>query len=223
MTLFTQVASRIAYLYKRYILRDPFLYNVEKWFKDRGDETLRLDYPLGKTSIVFDVGGYLGDFTDAIYKKYGCQIYLFEPVPSFYDECVKRFSNNPSITCLNYGLSSSSGGLDIILDNDSSSFMINENRGVCHRAQVRSVSEAVADLGIQRIDLMKINIEGGEFDLLPAAIDSGLIERIKFIQVQFHQFIPGALENRMRIRRLLEKSHREMWSYEFVWESWELL
>jgi len=223
MTPFTQVASRMGYLYKRYVLRDPFLLNVNKWFKDCGDETLRLDYPLDKTSIVFDVGGYRGDFADAIYKKHGCQIFLFEPVPLFYDECRKRFSKNPSITCFNYGLSSSSGELDIVLDNDGSSFRIDGNRGACLHARVRSLSEVVADLGIQRIDLMKINIEGGEFDLLPAAIESGLIERIKFIQVQFHNFIPGAPENRLRIRRALEKSHREMWNYEFVWESWELL
>jgi hypothetical protein len=70
---------------------------------------------------------------------------------------------------------------------------------------------------------MKINIEGGEFDLLPAAIDSGLIERIKFIQVQFHQFIPNAIENRLQIHKALEKSHRQMWCYDFVWESWALL
>ncbi len=209
------------YYYKLYVLRDPFLRNVKKWFADHGDETLRLDYPLDQTSIVFDVGGYRGNFADAIYRKFGCHIYVFEPVQVFYNECVSRFGNNESITCLNYGLSSASGWFNMSLNNDKSSFKKNE-KGTVQQAQIRSIAEVVAELGIEQIDLVKINIEGGEFDLLPAMIDSGLITRIKFLQVQFHNFVAGAVESRLSIRNSLKKSHREMWNYEFVWESWEL-
>ena len=50
------------------------------WVRDNGDHTLRLDYDLNEDSIVFDVGGYRGDFTSAIFNKYNCNVYVFEPV-----------------------------------------------------------------------------------------------------------------------------------------------
>lgn len=54
MSLFGRVKTFI----KRDVLRDKFLLEVKRWFCDRGDETLRLTYPLDKNSIVWDVGGF---------------------------------------------------------------------------------------------------------------------------------------------------------------------
>lgn len=223
MSYFKRVAQKLCYLFKLYCLRDSFLVNVKRWFLDRGDETLRLDYSLNKSSVVFDVGGYLGDYAEAVSAKYGCHVYLFEPVPVFYERCVTRFKGNQSVKCLNYGLSSRSGWFEINLNNDESSFKRNEEGCTTQRAEIRSVSEAVSELGVQTIDLIKINIEGGEFDLLPAMIESGMIRQVKYIQIQFHNFVEGAAGNRHQIRKSLEKTHREMWNYEFVWESWERL
>lgn len=221
--LFLKLGSRVNYFYKLFIVRDPFLCSVRRWFADHGDETLRLDYRLDKSSIVFDVGGYLGDYAAAIYQKYGCSIYLFEPVQKYYGECIKRFRDKSSVVCLNYGLSSRSGWFEMNLNKNESSFTKMEAKGLTQQAEVRSIAEVVNELGIVKIDLIKINIEGGEFDLLPAIIDSDLIKRIKYIQVQFHNFDASASDARSRIRSSLEKTHREMWNYEFVWESWELL
>lgn len=218
-----KLANKASYLYKFYLLRDPFLTSVKKWFSDQGDQTLRLNYQLNKSSFVFDVGGYLGDYADEVYRKFGCRIYLFEPVSSFFQECVKRFGDKPSVVCLNYGLSSISGWFTIYLNKNESSFKNIVTGGMTQQAKLRSISEVVAEMGIEKIDLMKINIEGGEFDLLPAIIDSGLIIKIKYLQVQFHKFDSNAVDARLHIRRSLERTHREMWNYEFVWESWELL
>lgn len=223
MNLTQRITHKITYLFKLYILRDSFLLSAKKWFIDFGYNTFQLDYSLDSSSIVLDVGGYIGDYSEAVYAKFGCHIYLFEPVPSFYKECVERFSNNPSITCLNYGLSSNSGWFEIGLDNNASSLKKIETGEKTQLVQVRSVTEVFAELGLQKIDLIKINIEGGEFDLLPTIIDSGLVKQIKYLQIQFHNFIEGAVENRQSIRKLLGKTHSEMWNYEFVWESWELL
>lgn len=223
MEYLLRATRKLNYLLKLYCLRDPFLLTMKRWFSDEGDTTLRLGYPLDESSVVFDVGGYLGDFAEAVHARFGCRIYLFEPVPAFYEKCIDRFKGNPSITCLNYGLSSSSGWFEINLNNDESSFERDEAAGVTQRAEVRSFSTVVSELGVETINLIKINIEGGEFDLLPAMIESGQIMQIRYLQVQFHNFVDGATGRRDRIRKLLEKTHREMWNYEFVWESWERL
>ncbi|MBA7576805.1 hypothetical protein ES708_18647 [subsurface metagenome] len=50
---------------------------VVQWFEIKGDETLRLDYNLDKNSIVFDIGGYKGQWSSEIFSKLLlCDAYL---------------------------------------------------------------------------------------------------------------------------------------------------
>jgi FkbM family methyltransferase len=200
---------------------DPFLIQAEHWFRDQGDETLRLDYPLTSESIVFDLGGYHGDFAEAIYNKFGCKVYIFEPVEEFYKQCVARFEGNPKINCFNYGLSSKNEWLDIALAENASSFISQNIDGEMQRVELRSVTDCIEELSINNIDLMKINIEGGEFEVLPSLLESGDIKKINFIQIQFHNFVESAERKRNSIRNELRSTHKEMWNYEFVWECWE--
>ena len=99
--LLKQTANKFSKLYKIYILKDEFTIQVKKWFKDKGDQTLRLDYPeLTPDSIVFDLGGYLGDFSAAIIERYNCKIYIFEPHPEYFSKCIKRFSSYKNVKVL---------------------------------------------------------------------------------------------------------------------------
>lgn len=223
MNLLSKILRKFAFLYRLHIRREPFLLEAARWFRDEGDKTLRLDYPLTSESVVFDVGGYHGDFAAAVNERYGCKVYIFEPVPKFYEMCVARFQGNRDIVCLNYGLSSTNDWLDIGLAENASSFASPHAKGgMMQRARVRSVVECIRDLGIDHIGLMKINIEGGEFDVLPAIIESGDIKKVQYLQVQFHNFVDHAVKRRAVIRTQLEITHTEMWDYEFVWESWKL-
>lgn len=223
MNFLLKIRNKLASLYRRYILREPFLLEVARWFKDKGDETLRLNYPLTHESVVFDLGGYHGDFAAAVHQQYGCRVYIFEPVSEFYLKCVDRFQGNQNIICLNYGLSSGDSWLDIGLAENASSFASPHAKGAKQQVQIRSVVECIRELGIERIDLMKINIEGGEFDVVPAIIESGDIIKVQYLQVQFHNFIDDAAKRREAIRVQLVNTHKEMWNYEFVWESWKLV
>lgn len=222
MTLFKKIKIKLDVLYRRHIKREPFLLEMDRWFRDKGDETFRLEYPLTAKSVVFDLGGYHGDFAAAIHQKYGSKVYVFEPVPEFYKKCVTRFQGNPQIICLNYGLSSSDGLLDIGMAENASSFASPHAKGSVQRVRVRSIVECIRELGIEKIDLIKINIEGGEFDVIPAIIESGDINKVSYLQIQFHNFVDQAVLRREQIREGLAKTHMEMWNYEFVWESWSL-
>lgn len=222
MNIFKKIKSTLSNRYRLYVKRDPFLIEVARWFRNKGDETLRLDYDLSKESVVFDVGGYQGDFANKINKRFGSKVYVFEPVNSFYKVCVERFKNNPQITCLNYGLSSSNGFLQIGLSDDASSFNSPHANSTFEQVEIRSVIEVIRDLKVEKIDLFKINIEGGEFDVIPELIKSQDIKKIKHLQVQFHNFVNSAIEKRDQIRLDLNKTHNEMWNFEFVWESWKL-
>lgn len=221
MNLPSRIRNKLLLLYRRHVLRDHFQLEIARWFRDKGDETLRLDYPLTPDSIVFDLGGYHGDFAAAVNTRYGCKVYVFEPVPEFHQKCVERFQGNSKIICFNYGLSSAEGWLDIGLADNASSFDSPHAQGAMKQVLVRSIIDCICELGLGRIDLMKINIEGGEFDVLPAIVQSGDIEKVQYLQVQFHGFADHATERREAIRAKLANTHVAMWNYDFVWESWK--
>lgn len=220
--LLNRIKSRAAYWYRLHVKRDPFLRTVQQWFRDKGDETLRLEYPLDSNSLVVDVGGYQGDFADAISKRFDCHIVIFEPVPEFYVHCVNRFAGNSKIKVINCGLGAFDGDLPLEVADDASSFNRSLPTARVVMGKMRKADSALGELGINRIDLMKINIEGGEYDLLEALIASDWIRRIQYLQVQFHNFVPEAEARREAIRAALSRTHKEMWNYDFVWESWSL-
>lgn len=194
---------------------------VISWFADKGDETLRLDYELNENSIIFDIGGYKGEFARDIFCKYQSTIYVFEPLKEFYDICVKRFINNKKVHSYNFGLADKSFDTEInISDNASSIFNV---EGVKTKIRLESIVNFVQTNQIDTVDLMKINIEGGEYDLLNSLIEHKLIHKFKNIQVQFHDFVITNPRERMeKIQNELSKTHELTYQYDFVWENWKL-
>lgn len=212
------IFSRVGKVVGMYLLRDRFLLAHKKWVSDRGDSTLRLNYNLTSESVVFDLGGYKGDFSEKIYAQYQCNIYIFEPVTSFYEGVCERFRGNNKIKVFNFGLSDEDSSIEINLNNDGSSVFI--SRGEVEIIEVKNITSFIEQNDIHKVDLIKINIEGGEYQVLPALIDSGFINNIGDVQVQFHDFIEEAVVKRSEIRERLKDTHYLTYDYWFVWENW---
>ena len=220
MSYLTKVKRKAINLYRREILRDQPLLEAKRWFRDRGDTTLRLKYELTPDSVVIDVGGYVGDFAHQINSLYGSTVHMFEPVPAFYARCVQRFTSNPKIHLHCYGLGSDAGTFPISDDADASSLFASIKSSIFN-VEVRPIVDSFEALGITSVDLLKLNIEGGEYQVLPALIEAGWLPRIRWIQVQFHTCGDDYVGARNAILRALEKTHRQTWCYKFVWENWE--
>jgi FkbM family methyltransferase len=187
------------------------------WYRDSA-ERLRYEYPLTRDSVVMDVGLYTGIFATEISKRYGCHVHAYEPVKRFFFQANSALAVFPNVRCYNYGLAASTREERISIDGDSSSILL--GRGVkAETVQVKSVTTAMDELGVKEVDLLKLNIEGAEFELLDFLIDSGYIDRVKHLQVQFHTFVPDAEARRSRIRERLATTHKCDWEYFFVWES----
>jgi FkbM family methyltransferase len=217
--------NKILFFYKLYIVKDDTILALAKWFKDEGDKNHRLKYPLTNESIVFDLGGYKGDFAANIYDKYKCYIYVFEPIKKYYLDCVNRFGRYKKIKCFNYGLSNENVSVFISVDNEKSSLIKNNISAHAPRQKkvlIKSFSKVLSMLKVKHIDLLKINVEGSEFLILPEIISKKLINKIKHLQVQFHTFYPNSKKLRDEIRLGLSETHEEEWNYPFVWESWKI-
>ncbi len=191
---------------------------MRRWQADQGDEKLRLNYDLDRDSVVFDLGGYEGNWAYEIHRRYGCRVLVFEPVSEYANLITRRFSGNPCIEIFPYGLAGATRQEKIGLCSDSSSVF----RAAEQTQEIKLLDAAAwfSEHRIERVALMKINIEGGEYELLERLIQTGMVRRIDNIQVQFHEI---ALDSPVRMEAIqieLQKTHTPTYQYRFVWENW---
>lgn len=190
------------------------------WLADRGDRVLRLDYPLNTESVVFDVGGYEGQWASDIFAMHQCVVHVFEPVSKFGDRIIWRFKKNEKIVFHSLALGGEDKDSKININENASS--VYGSNGDIELIKVRKLSTMLDSLNLTRIDLLKINIEGLEYDLLDNILNEGLVEKIDNILVQFHDFVPDAEERMTRIQERLSLTHVPAYQYPYIWESWTI-
>ncbi len=188
------------------------------WAEDGGNKILRFDYDLKPSSLVMDLGGYEGQWASDIHSRFQCGVLVFEPIQRFSDEIKNRFIKNKKISVYQYGLGPLDARMNICVDGNASSLF--KTGGNVEKISIVSFRRFIEENSIKNIDLLKINIEGGEYDLLDYLIDQGLIAQIDNIQVQFHRFVPDAEIRRKTIQLRLVKSHHLTYEYPFIWENW---
>lgn len=193
---------------------------VQRWFNDGGDDRFRYNYNLSENSIIFDVGGYQGKWASKINELYNCKVYIFEPIKDYYDRLVIKFKNNENIKIFNFGLSNNDGDSIINLLEDGSSVYV--NGGKKENIKLRNIISFVNEMGIDTIDLLKLNVEGEEYNIMESIIKENYLSKIHNYQIQFHNFISDCESRRKKIRNKLSETHNEIYCYEFVWESWKL-
>lgn len=191
---------------------------LRKWYAEDVDEELRYEYDLNSNSLVLDIGGYKGQFASDIYARYGCRVLVFEPVVSFAEKIKKRFKLNPNIEVFTFALGSNVRQEIISLIAEGSSLYRDSPDKTT--IQFVNVEKFFTEHNIQSVDLMKINIEGGEYELLPKLFEAGLINRIKNIQIQFHELESSSEVRMNEICNELLKTHRPTYQYKFIWENW---
>ena len=187
-----------------------------------GDNKASLNYPIKQDSVVFDIGAYKGSLSKKVFKKFQCQLYLFEPLKEEYEYLKKYFQNkSEDVKVFNFGL----------LDNDdeiyfsdifgASSIYERPEGNLTIKVKMKSFKSFVEENSIDSIDLIYMNIEGSEYKLLSEIINTGYIENINFLQIQFHTFINESKELRRTLRKKLRRTHRCIFNYPFLWEAWE--
>jgi methyltransferase, FkbM family len=192
-----------------------------RWVADHGDKTLRLEYDIQRSDIVVDLGGYEGQWASDIFSRYLCKVHIVEPVTKYAEMIARRFERNEYIRLHKCALGSSHGKLLLSISGDASSAF--KEAEVVESAEVVPFDKWMRDQGIGKIALLKINIEGGEYELLEHLVSTGCIEEISNIQVQFHDFVEGADDRMAKIQLALSRTHRRTYHYTYVWENWQLI
>lgn len=159
--------------------------------------------PLHADSVVVDLGTNRAAFATAIWKTFGCKPYCAEPNPHLYEE----LTCNPGLRAFNVAIGPRSGRVCFhVAQNDECSSLVAPTASTVVsqiECEALTLPDFLDRIGIERVNLLKVDIEGAELDFLANA-QSSLLGRIDQITVEFHEAIGlGTIEDvRKRIRRL---------------------
>ena len=98
------------------IIKQTEMFDI--WKKFNRDNNYRFAYDLNEHSIVFDLGGYKGEWTEKILQMYSCEIHIFELCEQFYINIKNKFADNYKIKINNFGLSNCTKETLLYIDND---------------------------------------------------------------------------------------------------------
>lgn len=179
-----------------------------------------VDVDINSDSVVLDVGAFRGEWSEKIWDRHQPTIHGFEPAPGAAQRMRNKFPDNPKVHVHEFGLGRGDTAVALTLDGPGSSIYDEPAEFGSVPVRIRDVVGVLDELGLQEVDLLKVNIEGGEYDLMDRLAEAGWLPRIRLVLIQFHEWHPRAYGRRRRVRRALRGSHEEVWGYPWVWELW---
>ncbi|MER8629837.1 FkbM family methyltransferase [Mesorhizobium opportunistum] len=163
-------------------------------------------------AVVFDIGSNIGMTAVIAAKRGAAKVYAFEPDPNVFPFLLDTIKANAALVdAHNIALGSKKGTLSFFSNPDSASasHLVTENtlgHSPTHKVEMSTFDAFVTSRQIDRIDFIKIDVEGFEIDVLwgaretiPRLKPSLLIEFNAFTMVGFRDINPRDL-----LRLLLE-------------------
>lgn len=182
------------------------------------EEKLRYEYDLTPYSAVFDFGFYKGDFSRLLLEKCDCRIFAFEPCREFY-EVGLPLAEKLGVTLFNMAVGGSPGKRAFYKKGDMSGRFSDGEMELVNFVDINDVHVVT---GMDSVALAKLNIEGGEFELLETILERGMAQRYENIQVQPHAVVPDAEKRWAVIQAGLLKTHHLTFDAPWCWQNYEL-
>lgn len=193
-----------------------------------------------KETVIFDVGANVGNYTNEILKEFNninFQLYSFEPSKDTFLDLKKHFENVPNLRLYNVGFGEKCGVKTLFYDKRQSGLASVYNRRLLHfnikmklqeSIKICTIDDFCKSNRIQKIDFLKLDVEGNEFDILKGAKKMIENDSIRFIQFEFggcnidsrtyFQDFWYLLSPKYRIYRILKNGVVEILRYEEILE-----
>lgn len=199
-------------------LERSFLSPLALFHRDGGDASTLSNLKIEPADKVLILGGYIGDSAARFLSNSNCEVVVLEPIKEYFKVLENRFRGNPRVRILNFGASNKDSTSTIYVNGQTTSEF--EAFGTPEVVHLRDISKVIEE--INRVDILEINIEGGEYEVLDKLLESESVLNIRTLLIQFHTTVENHELRRANIRSRLRISHTEIFNYEYVWERWDL-
>lgn len=147
----------------------------------------------GEPQVLFDIGGHIGSASVYFARRFPkARIFTFEPAPDNFELLKLNTAPYPNIKVFNFGLGSQSGtfrmkGLEHGLDTGGRSLIPEAGLGGDRmlEVQIRSVVDFLRENAITKVDFIKIDTEGAEYDIL-TAFPEPILKEVKWMIGELH-------------------------------------
>jgi FkbM family methyltransferase len=176
---------------------------------------------LSADSVIFDFGANYGDFSHGIISRFGCNVYAAEPLRSI-RQSIKQ---SDSLKLLPVAIGGANGSARLHVFRKRCASLLDprmQDDEVCEEeVEVIDLRTFFTRTGVQKVDLMKVDIEGAELDMFESASDADLM-RAGQITVEFHDFIHAELRERVEaVKRRIEALN--FWAISFSRDNTDVL
>lgn len=192
---------------RRERLPEPVTANISKLGGDRGWPTC-LDFVTPKSVIYsFGVGANVA-WDMAMIERTGATVHAFDPTPESI-AWVAQQNFPPAFQFHDYGISNVDGFLHFFPPKKQGRFHYSQDRqkfnkddaGVI-RAPVFRLSTIMQRLGHTHIDVLKLDVEGSEFESIPDLLDSGISVGQLLLEIHYQHPTRSFDEGLSLIRRI---------------------
>lgn len=137
-------------------------------------------------------------------QRYGCSVYAFDPTPRGCEAGLDASRREANFHFLPYGLWSEDARLKFYAPHDPShdaySIPNLQNSSSYVVGECRSLPSLMTELGHDRIDLLKLDIEGAEYAVLDSLREEGI--SVKVLLIVFHK--PSSVRDMIRAAKRLQ-------------------
>lgn len=146
---------------------------------------------LNEKSIVYSFGiGEDISFDNEVIERHQCKVYGFDPTPRSID-WIKNQDISNLFHFQDYGIAEKTGVIEFFLPKNeehvSGSMALPKhlNPSDYIEVQMKSLKDIIIELKHDKIDVLKMDIEGGEYEVINSILDSGVI--IDQLLIEFHE------------------------------------
>lgn len=205
---------------------DPLFVNYEQFFTDKIYESFFAKNKLiDNLDVVIDVGANVGLFTEYCLRKGASKVYSVEINDKAIDTFKQIHGSRENVKLITKGLSAESGEIEVYLDPENSlvsSVIQTHTSGlsISKKVQMMSLKELLDSENIQHVNLLKIDVEGAEYDIFKS-IDSEILSKVDYILMEFHDNFGGILRDEILTKLELAGFTYTMWQDDCKGQAYE--
>jgi FkbM family methyltransferase len=169
---------------------EPLFINYEQFFTDKIYENFFDQIPTLES--VIDIGANVGLFTELALRKGANEVKAVEINNVAIDVFKKTHGEKENVKLITEAISKEKGEIDIFINSENSLISSVDSSPNMIKDTVKSIG--LNDLIKEKVDLVKIDVEGAEYEIFEGASGKTL-KNVKFFLIEFHNNFGGILRD----------------------------